>query len=223
MNKLIITLAIAALVVTSLGTNGFAAGTEAAEKAYAEQPISRFPVPSAEELPEDVKKIFEGAEKRLGFVPNIVAALAHRPNELKAFGAYNQAFNGKESGISKAEKEMFLIATSAANGCTYCVVSHGAALRMATGNPFISDQITANYKEADITPREKAIIDFAMKVSFDSKSINEEDFELLHKHGLSDEDIWDVAGVTALYNLSNRMMNVIKVRPDEEFYKMGRQ
>ena len=152
-----------------------------------------------------------------------MAALAHRPEELKAFGAYNNAFNGKESGISKAEKEMFLIATSAANGCTYCVVSHGAALRVATGNPFISDQITANYREADITPREKAIIDFAMKVSFDSKSIGEEDFEILHKHGLSDEDIWDIAGITALYNLSNRMMNVLKVRPDEEFYKMGRQ
>ncbi len=158
----------------------------------------------------------------MGFVPNIVAALAHRPAELKAFGAYNHAFNAKESGISKAEKEMFLIATSAANGCTYCVVSHGAALRLATVSPFISDQIAANYREADITPREKAIIDFAMKVSFDSKSINEEDFEILHKHGLSDEDIWDVAGVTALYNLSNRMMNVLKVRPDEEFYSLGR-
>ena len=222
MKKLISTLLIAVLALTVLGTNSFAEGTEAAEKAYAEKPISRFPVPSLEELPEDVKKIFTGAEKRLGFVPNIVAALAHRPAELKAFGAYNQAFNSKESGISKAEKEMFLIATSAANGCTYCVVSHGAALRLATVSPFLSDQIAANYRETDITPREKAIIDFAMKVSFDSKSINEEDFEILHKHGLSDEDIWDVAGVTALYNLSNRMMNVLKVRPDEEFYSLGR-
>lgn len=222
MKKFIIALATAALAMTCLSTNSFAEGTEAAVKEYGEKPISRFPVPSIEELPEDVKQIFAGAEKRMGFVPNIVAALAHRPNELKAFGMYNQAFNAKESGISKAEKEMFLIATSAANGCTYCVVSHGAALRQATGNPFISDQITANYREADITPREKAIIDFAMKVSFDSKSVCEKDFAILHKHGLSDEDIWDVAGVTALYNLSNRMMNVLKVRPDEEFYMMGR-
>ena len=222
MKKLISTLFIAVFTLTALGTNSFAEGTKAAEKAYAEKTISRFPVPSVEELPEDVKKIFTGAEKRLGFVPNIVTALAHRPQELKAFGAYNQAINGKESGISKAEKEMFLIATSAANGSTYCVVSHGAALRLATANPFISDQITTNYREADITPREKAIIDFAMKVSFDSKSINEEDFKILHKQGLSDEDIWDVAGITALYNLSNRMMNVLKVRPDEEFYKLGR-
>jgi len=221
--KKFITGTIITLFAVTLSTNSFATNTVAAIKAYGEKPISRFPVPSPEELPEDVKKIFTGAEKRLGFVPNIVAALAHRPNELKAFGAYNHAFNSKESGISKAEKEMFLVATSAANGCTYCVVSHGAALRKATGNPFISDQITANYREADITPREKAIIDFAMKVSFDSKSINEEDFAALHKHGLSDEDIWDVAGITALYNLSNRMMNVLKVRPDEEFYKMGRQ
>lgn len=220
--KKFITGIIITLFAVTLSTNSFAKNTEAAIKAYGEKAISRFPVPSPEALPEDIKKIFAGAEKRLGFVPNIVAALAHRPNELKAFGAYNHAFNSKESGISKSEKEMFLVATSAANGCTYCVVSHGAALRKATGNPFISDQITANYREADITPREKAIIDFAMKVSFDSKSINEEDFATLHKHGLSDDDIWDVAGITALYNLSNRMMNVLKVRPDEEFYKMGR-
>ncbi len=221
--KAVIKLIITALLATPLTCAlSFAQDTDAAIKAYGEKPISRFPVPSLEELPEDVKTIFEGSEKRLGFVPNIVTALAHRPDELKAFGAYNQAFNGKESGISKAEKEMFLIATSAANGCTYCVVSHGAALRLATGNSYISDQITANYREADITPREKSIIDFAMKVSFDSKSITEEDFEILHTHGLSDEDIWDITGVTALYNLSNRMMNVLKVRPDEEFYEMGR-
>lgn len=215
-------LILAVFATTLLSAYCFAGDTEAAKKAYAEKPISRFPVPSVEELPEDIKMIFEGSEKRMGFVPNIVAALAHRPEELKAFGAYNNAFNDKESGITKTEKEMFLIATSSANGCTYCTVSHGAALRLATGNPFISDQIAANYREADITPREKAIIDFAMKVTFDSKSINEDDFEVLYEHGLSDEDIWDVTGVTALYNLSNRMMNVLSVRPDEEFYEMGR-
>lgn len=222
MQKIIQTLVIAALAINVYSTNSFAANTQPAEEAYAKKAISRFPIPQVQDLPEDARKIIKGAEKRLGFVPNIVAALSHRPAELKAFSAYNQAFNAKESGITKAEKEMFLIATSAANGCAYCVVSHGAALRLATSNPFISDQIAANYREADITKREKAIIDFAMKVSFDSKSINEEDFETLRKQGLSDEDIWDVAGITALYNLSNRMMNVLKVRPDEEFYLLGR-
>lgn len=184
--------------------------------------ISRFPVPEYDELPEDVKQIWEGAKEHFGFVPNVVKALSHRPAELRAFLSYNAALTEKESGLTPADREMIIIAHSGHNGCVYCVASHGAALRMASGNPTLSDQVAVNYREADITPRQKAMIDFAMKVTDDSRSINEEDFETLRGHGLSDEDIWDVAGLVAFYNMSNRMMSFLAVRPDDEFYKMGR-
>lgn len=184
--------------------------------------ISRFPVPEYDELPEDVQQICDGAKDHFGFVPNVVKALSHRPAELRAFLAYNAALTEKESGLTPADREMIITAHSGHNGCAYCVASHGAALRMASGNPALSDQVAVNYREADITPRQKAMIDFAMKVTDDSKSINEEDFKILRTHGLSDEDIWDVAGLTAFYNMSNRMMSFLAVRPDDEFCKMGR-
>lgn len=187
-----------------------------------EKAISRFPVPTQEEVADDIRQVWSGAKEHFGFVPNVVKALSHRPAELRAFLAYNSALTEKESGLTVAEKEMIIVAHSAHNGCAYCVASHGAALRLASGDSTISDQIAANYREADITPRQKAMIDFAMKVTDDSKSINEEDFEVLRSHNFSDEDIWDIAGLTAFYNMSNRMMSFLAVRPDDEFYKLGR-
>ena len=184
--------------------------------------ISRYPVPELNDLPEDLKEVILGFQEKLGFIPNVMMGLAHRPAELRAFLAYNDAVMNKESGLTAAEKEMLIIAHSGHNGCVYCVASHGAFLRLATGDPTISEKIAVNYREAPITPRQKAMIDFAMKVTTDSKSINEADFEVLRGHGLSDEDIWDIAAITAFYNLSNRMMSFTNIHPDNEFYALGR-
>lgn len=191
-----------------------------------EQPattISRFPIPDINDLPEDLKAKFVAAQDRLGFVPNVFFALAHRPDEFRAFFAYNQALMKNKSGLTASEKEMIIIATSNDNGCLYCVMSHGAKLRIFSKRTTISEQIAVNYREAEITKREKAMLDFAMKVSTNSKSINEDDFKILRTHEFSDEDIWDIAGITAFFGLSNRMMNVLKVKADEEFYMMGRK
>ncbi len=191
-----------------------------------EQPdnnISRYPIPMVDDLPEDIKETMLMVQEARGFVPNVLFALAHRPAEFRAFITYNNAIMKKESGLSAAEKEMIIIATSNDNDCMYCVMSHGASLRVITKQATISDQIAVNYREADISPREKAMIDFAMKVSKDSKSIGHEDFEILYQHGFSDEDIWDINAIISFYGLSNRMMNFAKVRPDEEFYMMGRK
>ena len=184
--------------------------------------ISRFPVPKFDEMPEDIKQICLGAKEHFGFIPNVITALAHRPAELRAFLAYNAALTEKESGLTPEDRELCIVAHSGHNGCAYCVASHGAALRLASGNSTLSDQVAVNYREADITPRQKAMIDFAMKVTNDSRAINEEDFEILRGHGFSDEDIWDIAGLTAFYNMSNRLMSFLAVRADDEFYKMGR-
>lgn len=184
--------------------------------------ISRYPVPAYADLPEDIQQIWNGAEEHFGFVANVVKALSHRPAELRSFLAYNTALTEKESGLTAADRELIITAHSAHNGCMYCVASHGAALRMASGDPTIADQVAVNYREADITPRQRAMIDFAMKVTEDSRAIHEEDFEILREHGFCDEDIWDIAGLTAFYNMSNRMMSFLAVRPDEEFYNMGR-
>ncbi len=188
-----------------------------------EKKISRYPVPTIDGLPDDIRQIALSLQETAGFIPNVLFALAHRPAELRAFLAYNDALMNKESGLSAAEKEMLIVAFSNYNGCTYCVLSHGASLRLETKDPTIADQVAVNYHEADITPRQKAMIDFAMKVTKKSYSINEEDFEKLRAHGFSDEDIWDIAGITAFFNLSNRMMNFAAVRPDDEFYMLGRQ
>ncbi len=184
--------------------------------------ISRFPVPEVNELPEDIQAIVNGVKENSGFIPNVIMALAHRPAELRAFLAYNDAVMNKESGLTGADKELIIVAFSSKNGCSYCVQSHGASHRVQSQNPFVADQVAVNYNEADITERERAMLDFAMKVTFDSAAINENDFEPLRDHGFSDEDIWDIAGITAFFNLSNRMMNFAAVRPDEQFYTMGR-
>lgn len=184
--------------------------------------ISRYPVPDLAGLPEDIKDTIRAVQEKAGFVPNVFLVLAHRPDEFRAFFAYHAALMEKESGLSKAEMEMIVVATSNNNGCQYCVVAHGAILRIRGKDPLIADQVAVNYRKADITARQKAMLDFAMKVSNDSKSIHDEDFEALRGHGFCDEDIWDIAGIAALFGLSNRMANFTSMRPNDEFYAMGR-
>jgi uncharacterized peroxidase-related enzyme len=161
-------------------------------------------------------------QEKAGFVPNVFLALAHRPDEFRAFFAYHDALLLRESGLSKGEKEMIIVATSGANGCLYCVVAHGAILRIYEKAPLVADQVAVNYRKADITPRQKAMLDFAMKVCLDSATVGEADFAVLREHGFSDEDAWDIAGITGLFGLSNRMANVASIRPNDEFYLMGR-
>ncbi|GGI71847.1 peroxidase-related enzyme [Shewanella gelidii] len=184
--------------------------------------ISRFPVPEFDTLPGDIKDAMLSFQEKLGFVPNVLFALAHRPAELRAFLAYNEATMAKESGLTAAEKEMLIIAFSNQNGCTYCVMSHGAVLRLESGDKYLAEKIAVNYREANISPRQKAMIAFALKMTKEPSTISTEDFESLHAHGLSDEDIWDIGGITAFFNLSNRMMDLLAVRPDDEFFMMGR-
>jgi len=185
-------------------------------------PISRYPVPEINELPEDIKEMALGIQEKIGFVPNVFLALAHRPEEFRAFFAYHDALMEKDGGISKADREMIVVATSADNGCQYCVMAHGAILRIRAKNPLLADQVAVNYRKADITPRQMAMLDFAMKVSNDSKSICDEDFEILHGHDFSDEDIWDIAAITGFFGLSNRMASFTSMRPNDEFFAMGR-
>ncbi|WP_035281912.1 peroxidase-related enzyme [Brevibacterium album] len=187
-----------------------------------EPPISRFPVPSLDELPGDIRERILAVQEKSGFVPNVFLALAHRPDEFRAFFAYHDALMEKESGLTKAEREMIVVATSSANECQYCVVAHGAILRIRAKNPLISDQVAANYRKADISARQRAMLDFAMRVSQSAQTVDEADFEALHAHGFTDEDIWDIAGVASFFGLSNRMANVMAMRPNAEFYGMGR-
>jgi uncharacterized peroxidase-related enzyme len=188
-------------------------------------PISRYPVPALDDLPQDIRtKILEVQEKA-GFVPNVFLTLAHRPDEFRAFFAYHDALLLRDTGargLTKGEKEMIIVATSGANGCLYCVVAHGAILRIYERAPMIADQLATNYLKADITPRQKAMLGFAMKVCNASYAIGEDDFGALREHGWSDEDAWDIAGITALFGLSNRMANLTSMRPNDEFYLMGR-
>ena len=164
-------------------------------------------------------------QEKAGFVPNVFLILAHRPDEFRAFFAYHDALLLRETGptgLTKGEKEMVIVATSGANRCLYCVVAHGALLRIYEKKPLLADQVAVNYRKADITDRQKAMLAFAMKVCDDSGSIGEADFEALRAHGFDDEDAWDIAGITALFGLSNRMANVTAMRPNDEFYLMGR-
>ena len=184
--------------------------------------ISRYPVPDISDLPEDIKETVLAVQQKAGFVPNVFLVLAHRPDEFRAFFAYYEALMEKDSGLTKAEREMIIVATSNDNGCQYCVVAHGAVLRIRAKNPLIADQVAVNYRKADITPKQMAMLDFAMKVSKESGSIGDEDFETLRGHGFSDEDIWDIAGITAFFGLSNRMANFTSMRPNDEFYALGR-
>ncbi len=186
------------------------------------KPISRFPVPALADVPEDIRAKILDVQAKAGFVPNVFLTFAHRPAEFRAFFAYHDALLLRESGLTKGEKEMIIVATSGANGCLYCVVAHGAILRIYEKNPLIADQLATNYLKADITPRQKAMLGFAMKVCSASYAIGEDDFTSLREHGFSDEDAWDIAGITALFGLSNRMANVTGMRPNDEFYLMGR-
>src|SRR5579872_6229181 len=174
--------------------------------------ISRFPVPSLKEMPEDIRTRILAVQEKSGFVPNVFLVLAHRPDEFRAFFAYHDALMEKDSGLSKAEREMIVVATSGINQCQYCVVAHGAILRIRARNPLIADQVAINYRKADITPRQKAMLDFAVKVSGSAYAVAEEDFAMLRGHQFSDEDIWDIAAIAAFFGLSNRMANFTKDR-----------
>jgi uncharacterized peroxidase-related enzyme len=185
-------------------------------------PISRFPVPTLEALPEDVRARILAVQEKSGFVPNVFLALAHRPDEFRAFFAYHDALMEKPGGLSKAEREMIVVATSGANNCQYCVVAHGAILRIRAKNPLVADQVAINYRKADITPKQKAMLDFAMKVALKSHSVGDEDFATLRTAGFADEEVWDIAAIAAFFALSNRMANVTGMRPNDEFYTMGR-
>jgi uncharacterized peroxidase-related enzyme len=182
----------------------------------------RFPAPSLDQMPDDIRERILAVQEKSGFVPNVFLALACRPDEFRAFFAYHDALMDKDSGLTKAEREMIVVATSSANQCQYCVVAHGAILRIRAKNPLIADQIAANYRKADITPRQKAMLDFAMKVSAEAHKVSEPDFIELERHGFSNADIWDIAAVSAFFGLSNRMANVTNMRPNEEFYLLGR-
>jgi uncharacterized peroxidase-related enzyme len=182
----------------------------------------RFPAPSLDNMPDDIRTRILAVQEKSGFVPNVFLTLAYRPDEFRAFFAYHDALMEKDGGLSKAEREMIVVATSAANQCHYCVIAHGAILRIRARNPVIADQIAVNYRKADITPRQRAMLDFAMKVSRHAETISEADFGEISSHGFSDDDIWDIAAIAAFFALSNRIANVTAMRPNEEFYLMGR-
>ncbi|MES2226302.1 MAG: peroxidase-related enzyme [Pseudomonadota bacterium] len=187
--------------------------------------ISRYPVPALDQVPPDIRDKILEVQQKAGFVPNVFLTFAHRPAEFRAFFAYHDALLLRDTGphgLTKGEKEMIIVATSGANGCLYCVVAHGAILRIYEKNPLIADQLATNYLKADITPRQKAMLGFAMKVCNASYAIGDDDFAQLHEHGFTDEDAWDIAGITALFGLSNRIANVTSMRPNDEFYLMGR-
>ena len=186
-------------------------------------PFSRYPVPALADLPEDIRARILEVQAKTGFVPNVFLALAHRPDEWRAFVAYHDILMlGQGGGLTKGEREMIIVATSAANQCLYCVVAHGAILRVYEKKPLIADQVAVNYRKADITPRQRAMLDFAMKVCLHSQEVDEADFAALRAHGFDDEDIWDIGAITAFFGLSNRMANLSGMRPNDEFYLMGR-
>ena len=187
-----------------------------------EKPISRFPVPELNNLPEDIRETILDLQEKSGFVPNVFLVLANRPDEFRAFFAYHDALMEKEGGLTKGEREMIVVATSAHNQCIYCVVAHGAILRIREKNPQLADQIAANYLKADITPRQKAMLDFALKVSKSSHELSNADIEDMQKQGFSKDDIWDIGAISALFALSNRMANLTSMRPNDEFYLLGR-
>ena len=187
-----------------------------------EKPISRFPIPSLEQIPEDLRNRIEEIQEKTGFVPNVFLTLAHRPEELRAFMAYHDTLMDGDSGLSKAEREMIVVATSALNDCQYCVIAHGAILRIRARNPLISDQVAINYQKADLTMREDAMIEFALKVASSSGALSDEDIAKVRAQGFSMEDVWDIGAITAFFALSNRMANLTSMRPNDEFFSMAR-
>jgi len=185
--------------------------------------MNRYPAPELKDVPEDIRERIMEVQEKAGFVPNVFLALARRPAEWRAFFAYHDALMQKEEGsLTKGDREMIVTATSAANQCLYCVVAHGAILRIYEKKPLVADQVAVNYRKADITPRQRAMLDFAMKVCLHSSEIADADFEALYPFGFTDEDIWDIAAITAFFGLSNRMASFSNMQPNPEFYLMGR-
>jgi uncharacterized peroxidase-related enzyme len=184
--------------------------------------IGRFPIPALADLPGDIRARILAVQEKAGFVPNVFLVLAHRPEEFRAFFAYHDALMDKPGNLTKAEREMIVVATSNANQCQYCVVAHGAILRVRAKNPLLAEQVATNYRKADITARQKAMLDFAMKVSFEAYAVGEPDFATLAEHGFDWEDVWDIAAIAAFFGLSNRLANVTEMRPNDEFYTLGR-
>ena len=185
-------------------------------------PVSRFPVPSLAEMPADIRERIEAVQEKSGFIPNVFLVLAHRPDEFRAFFAYHDALMDKPGNLTKAEREMIVVATSNLNQCQYCVIAHGAILRIRAKDPLISDQVAINYGKADISVRQKAMLDFAMKVSQSAQLVGDADIETLKAHGFDEEDAWEIGPIAAFFGLSNRLANVTSMRPNREFYSMGR-
>ncbi|MYI89332.1 MAG: peroxidase-related enzyme [Gammaproteobacteria bacterium] len=183
---------------------------------------SRYPVPELDTLPQDIQDRILAVQEKAGFVPNVFLALAHRPLEFRAFFDYHDALMEKESGLSKADREMIVVATSGENNCQYCVVAHGAVLRIRAKHPLVADQVAVNYRKSDITPRQRAMLDFAVKVCNESGSVDESDYQTLRDAGFSEEDIWDITAITAFFGMSNRLANVLGMEPNAEFYNMAR-
>jgi uncharacterized peroxidase-related enzyme len=186
------------------------------------QPVSRFPFPDVNTLPEDIKQRILAVQEKAGFVPNVFLSLARRPDEFRAFFAYHDALMEKPGNLTKGEREMIVVATSAANECQYCVVAHGAVLRIREKNALIADQVAINYRKAPVSARQMAMLDFAMKVSQNSQAIADADFTALRTHGFSDEDAWDITAIAAFFGMSNRLANTLGMLPNEEFFMMGR-
>ena len=186
-------------------------------------PVSRFPVPELADIPEDLRIRMLDVQQKAGFIPNVFLTLAHRPAECRAFFAYHDALMVKETtALNKAEREMIVVATSGANDCVYCVVAHGAILRVYTKNPRVADQVAINHRKAEITPKQRAMLDFALKVCLRSNEIEEPDFAALREYGFTEDDIWDIGSITAFFGMSNRLANMSSMRPNDEFYLMGR-
>ncbi|MBN8283155.1 peroxidase-related enzyme [Zoogloea sp.] len=185
-------------------------------------PVSRYPVPELANLPADIRDKILAVQEKAGFVPNVFLTLAHRPAEFRAFFAYHDALMEKDEGLTKAEREMIVVATSGANNCLYCVVAHGAILRIRAKNPRVADQLATNYRKAEITPRQRAMLDFAMKLALDSGAVGDEDIAAVKAHGFDDEAVWDIGAITAFFAMSNRLANLTGMRPNDEFFLMGR-
>jgi len=183
---------------------------------------SRYPVPDLASLPDDIRERIVAVQEKSGFVPNVFLALTHRPDEFRAFFAYHDALMLKAGGLSRAERELIVVATSAANDCTYCVVAHGAILRILAKAPLLADQVAINYRTAPVTERQRAMLDFAVKLCRSPQAVGAADRALLYQHGLSDEDIWDIGAITAFFALSNRMAHLVEMAPNEEFFLMVR-
>ncbi len=187
-----------------------------------EHPISRFAVPELDDLPDDMQSMIAEAQEKSGFIPNVFLALAHRPDEFRAFFDHHNALMNSDVGLSKAEREMIVVATSAQNGCLYCVIAHGAILRIRSKNEILADQLAINPWKADLSDRERYIVDFALAVALDSAAITDEDLDDLRAAGFSDDEIWDIGAIAAFFAMSNRLANMSAMRPNDEFYRLGR-